>query len=257
MHNCAQVALKKDAGELSDVKREEWPERPLLALVLYVLGLLLMLAVAAIMLWPQLELLFFDRPLIVEERMPAGALRCPLAVTRHEDATLAVSFTNERDRDERFRARARISQLSARLVDDFDQWVELAPGQSTEVRWSLDPESAAFGRMILARVHVSRRGSIAPQQRACGMMLLALPLFTGTQYVLGMALGGLLLLAASAFLWAGGRTPAEMWQDVAIRRRALLAGTVAAAMVAGILYLWVAAAFLLLLAAILLISFAH
>lgn len=229
------------------------PMRRPLALLLYLLSLLIMLAVAAITLWPEIELMFFDRPLIVEERL--RTLHCPQAVTPDEEATLAVRFTNEGDRNERFRARARISYLSATLVDEFDQWVELAPGETTVVRWSLDPESAAFGRMILARVHVSRRGNIPPQQRGCGVMVLDLPLFTGTQYVLGMAASGILTLAASGFLWMAERRPSQLAQDGVTRRRALLAAAIAGAMFAGLADLWVFGGLLLLLSGLLVISF--
>lgn len=226
--------------------------RPL-ALILYLLSLLIMLAVAGITIWPEIEVLLFDRPLIVEERL--GTLRCPPAVTPDEDAAITATFTNDRDRNERFRAQARISYLSVVVIDEFDHWVELAPGETKVVRWSLDPESAAFGRMILARVHVSRRGNISPQQRGCGVMVLDLPHFTGTQYVLGMTVGGLLTLAASGFLSLAGRQPAQLWQEAVTRRRALLAATVAGAMFAGLFNLGVLGALLLLFSALLVLSF--
>lgn len=226
-----------------------------LALILYLLSLLSMLAVAGITIWPEIEVSLFDRPLVTEERL--GTLRCPPAVTPDEDAALTVTFTNDRDRNERFRAQARISYLSAALIDEFDHWVELAPGETKVVRWSLDPESAAFGRMILARVHVARRGNMPPQQRGCGVMVLDLPHFTGTQYVLGMAVGGLLTLAASSFLWLEGRQPARVWQEAAFRRRALLAAAVAGAMFAGLFNLWALGGLLLLFSVLLVVSFSQ
>lgn len=212
-----------------------------------------MLTVAGITIWPEIELLLFDRPLIVEERL--GTLRCPLAMTPDEDATVTATFTNDRDRDERFRAQARFSYISAALMDEFDQWVELAPGETEVVRWSLDPESAAFGRMILARVHVSRRGNTPPQQGGCGVMVLDLPHFSGAQYVFGLAVGGLLTLAASGLLWLDGRQPGLVWQEAASRRRALLAAVVAGAMFAGLFNFWLLGSLLLLLSMLLLISF--
>lgn len=227
--------------------------RRLLALILYLLSMLLMLAVAGITIWPELEVVFFDRPLIVEERF--GSLRCPPAVTRHEDGALTATFSNDLDRNVRFRAQARISYLSAQVFDELDQWVELAPGETNVVRWSLDPESATFGRVILARVHVSRRGGIPPQQRGCGVMVLDLPYFTGTQYVLGMVVGGLLVLAASGFLWSGGRHPAQLWQEATIGHRALLATTIAGAMFAGLFNLWALGGLLLLFSVLVVVRF--
>jgi hypothetical protein len=226
--------------------------RPL-ALILYLLSLMLMVAVAGITLWPEIELMFFDRPLIIEERF--GALRCPPAVTPDEDAAISATFTNDRDRQERFRARARISYLSPAVVDELDHWVELAPGETKVVRWSLEPEHAAFGRMILARVHVARRGVTPPQQRGCGVMVLNLPYFSGTQVVAGMLAGGLLSLAASAFVWLPGRQLAQLWQDKTAFRLALLAAAVAGAMFAGLFNLWVPGGLLLVFAALLVVTF--
>lgn len=226
-----------------------------LALILYLLSMLILLAVAGITIWPEMEVLFFDRPLIVEERLKT--LRCPPAVTPDEDAALTATFTNDRDLDERFRAQARLSYFSAEVFDEFNQWVELTPGETKVVRWSLDPESAAFGRMILARVHVSRRGNIPPQQRGCGVIVLDLPYFTGAQYVLGMAVIGLLALAGSGFLWLAGRQPAQVGQEATIQRRALLAVVVAGAMFAGLFNLWALGGLLLLFVVLLVVSFSE
>lgn len=86
-------------------------------------------------------------------------------------------------------------------------------------------------------------------------MVLDLPHFTGTQYVLGMTVGGLLTLAASGFLSLAGRQPAQLWQEAVTRRRALLAATVAGAMFAGLFNLGVLGALLLLFSALLVLSF--
>lgn len=226
--------------------------RPL-ALILYLLGLLMMLAVAAITIWPEIEVLLFDRPLVTEERL--GTLRCPPAVTSGEDAAIAATFTNNGDRNQTFRARARISYQSVVVMDEIDQRVQLAPGETEVVRWSLDPESAAWGRMILARVHVSRRGATPPQQQGCGVMVLNLPTFSGAQVVAAMVVAGFLALAASALLWLGGRRPAELMQDEATRRPALLATTVAGAMFAGLFNLAVLGGLLLIFSVLLVVSF--
>lgn len=214
-----------------------------------------MLVVATITIWPEIEVLLFDRPLILEERLTT--LRCPPAVTPDEDAVVSATFTNDRDRNERFRAQARVSYLSAAVIDEVNQWVELAPGETKVVRWSLDPESAAFGRMILVRVHVSRRANMPPQQQGCGVLVLDLPYFTGAQYVFAMAVAGLLALAASGYLWLAGGQPAQVAKEAATRRRALLAATVAGAMFAGLFNLWALGALLLIFSALLVVSFSE
>lgn len=228
--------------------------RPL-ALGLYVLGLLLMLTVAAITIWPEMEAAVFDRPLITEETL--RTLRCPPAVTPDENAALTATFTNEEDRAQTFRAQALLSYRSAAVIDEVNHWVELAPGETRVVRWPLEPESAAFGRMILASVHVSSRGSTPPQQRGCGVMVLNLPRFTGTQYVLGMVVGGLLTLAASRLLWSEERQPAQEKPETLTRRLTLLAAGVGGAMFAGLFNFWALGGLLLVLSALLVISFSQ
>lgn len=240
---------------MKNAKKENDRARRPLIVVLYVLGLLMMLVVAGLTIWPEIELVFFDRPLIIEEAFPA--LHCPPAVTRAEDGTIAATFTNDSDREQRFRAQARFSYLSPAVYDDFDQWVELAPGETETVRWALDTESAAFGRVILARVHVQRRGSISPQEAGCGMVVLDLPFFSGALYVYALVIGAFLSLAASAFLWLDGRPPAQAWRVPVFRRRVVLAVVVAGAMLAGLTKVWVLGGLLLLLSLLLLISFSE
>ncbi len=248
----------KQAQE-NEAKGIDAMRRPLLALALYVIGLLLMMVVAAITIWPEMEAAVFDRRLVREERL--DALRCPPAVTPSEDAALTATFTNEQERDLAFRAQALISYRSAVVMDEVNHWVELAPGETSVVRWPLEPESAAFGRIILASVHVSSRGSTPPQHRSCGVMVLQLPGLSGTQYVAGMAIGGLLALAASAFVWrderplARERTETAIRPETVARRLALLAAGVAGAMVAGLLNLWALGGLLLVLSAVLLVSY--
>jgi hypothetical protein len=237
------------------LKKKNGRMRRALALILYLLSLLLMLAVAGITIWPEIEVTLFDRPLVTEETL--RGLRCPPAVTSHENGAITATFTNEQDRDQRFKAQARISYRSALVIEEVDRWVELAPGASEVVRWSLDPENAAYGRMILARVHVSRRAGTPPEQRGCGVMVLNLPLFTGTQYVLGMAVGGFLALAVSGFVWLDGRRPAQGWRETGARRLALLAAVIAGAMLAGFVGLWVVGGLLLLFSVLLAVSFSQ
>lgn len=242
-------------GNLTGVNDAIANKRRSVVVALYLLGLLLMLAVTAITISPELEVLFFDEPLITEERL--GTLRCPPAVTPHEDGLITATFTNDQDEDVRFRVQARISHNSAVVYEEVERLVELAPGESQVVSWSLEPESAAFGRMILASVHVARRPGVPPQQRSCGVMVLNLPFFTGTQYVLGMVVGGLLALAASAYVWLDGRRLREGWRDMESRHLVLLAACIAAAMVAGLFNLWAAAGLLLLFSVLLVVSFSH
>ena len=86
-------------------------------------------------------------------------------------------------------------------------------------------------------------------------MVLDLPYFSGAQYVFGMAVAGLLTLAASGYLWLAGRQPAQVWKEAVARRRALLAAIVAGAMFAGLFNLWALGGILLLFSALLVVSF--
>jgi hypothetical protein len=195
---------------MTGVKKEIGQIRRVLMPALYLLGLVLMLAVAGITIAPEIEVMFFDRALVTEG--PLRTLRCPPAVTPHEEAVITATFTNNEEREMRFRAQARLSYYSAVVFEEVNHLVELAPGETKVVRWSLEPESAAFGRMLLASVHISRRPGAPPLHRSCGVMVLNLPFFTGTQYVVGMAVGGLLALAASGFVWLdGARWKAVGW----------------------------------------------
>lgn len=222
------------------------------SIILYVAGLLLVLAVAIIAIWPDLEASLFDRSLSSEETL--RSLHCPLAITRSEEAAITATFDNELEREIRLLVRTRISLGGVLRIREAEGVVELAPGEKEELRWPIEAGDAAFGRLILARVYVPRRGAGLPsRQAACGVLVLGIPLLTGTQFVVLLAAAGLASLGAGSYLWLRtGQGPVGR-RHTSGRIFGLLAILIVGAMIAGLLGSWMAGIFLLVLAVLMLV----
>lgn len=131
-------------------------------------------------------------------------LRCPLLMTATETATLSASFTNDSPRESLFLVRAHISSGFFTLMDEFDTMVSLSPGETRRLEWPVTVENAAYGCLVLARVHAFGGSSSAPYRNgSCGILVLGLPGSGGL--IVGLALAGsLLLMAGGLVLWVVG-----------------------------------------------------
>lgn len=223
-----------------------------LSIILYIVGVLLVLAIAIVAVWPDLEASRFERVSWPEETL--RTLHCPLVVTPGEEAAITATFENPLEGNIRFTVYARISSGGIVRIRETEDVVDLAPGESEEARWPVAAGDAAFGRMILARVYNSRGGTGLPSsQAACGVLVLGIPLLTGTQFVALLAIVGIVSLAAGIYLGLQTAQEPDARQPLGGRIFGLLAILVAAAMVAGLLGNWVAGGLLLVLVALVLV----
>lgn len=223
-----------------------------LSIILYLVGLLLVLAVAIIAIWPDLEASLFDRGLSSEETL--RTLNCPLVISPNEETAITATFHNRLERNIRFLVRARISLGGVLRIREAEGVVALAPGESEELRWPIEAGDAAFGRLILARVYVPRGGAELPsRQAACGVLVMGVPLLTGTQFVALLAIAGIVSLAAGIYLWLRTGQGSVGKKRTGGRTFGLLAFLIVGAMVAGLLGSWMAGGFLLVLSVLLLV----
>lgn len=174
--------------------------------LLFVVGLFLAMAVTFIVFWPDMEASLFDSSRQAEESL--RTLRCPLIVSSDETANIRVSFENPVDREVRFLLRTNIAQGGLTLMRREQGVVELAPNEERELTFEADPDDAAFGQLVLARVYAFRNPPLPSRTGSCGVLVLDLPSWlNGTRLIL-LALGSsFLLLAAGAGLWLRDALP--------------------------------------------------
>src|SRR5215510_4865384 len=81
-----------------------------------------------------------------------SGLACPILLTRKESGVIALNVSNPTDKPLHPSARTEIS--AAFEPEVFVESVELAPGASKRLEWSLKPENVVLGNFILANVQV-------------------------------------------------------------------------------------------------------
>jgi hypothetical protein len=223
----------------------------ILSVVLFSIGLLLGMALVSGTLWADFEAYFFDAPTLVDE--PLKTLHCPVMIAPEESGTVWATFPNPSDKTVPRRIRTHISQGFATLMREIETELELEPGETEKVEWTVTADDAAWGHFILVRVHVLRNVPLPSRSGACGILVLNVLGLTGRWLVILSFALSLLTMVIGIFLWARRWSPAEQLPDLT-RPMIGLAAIVLAALVTSYLGSWVAGGLLLALALIVTIS---
>lgn len=169
------------------------------------MGMVLALVLIGFALWPDFEAALFDTNNARGESL--NSLHCPLLITPSDAATIRLTLTNPLDKPVNFLVRANISEKFVSLIRQEQGEARLQPGERTEFTWPIEPQDAVYGRMILARVRVLRASTLPTRQKACGVLLLNVPIVTGNQIVGGLLAMTLLYLGGGGFLWVRHERP--------------------------------------------------
>lgn len=206
------------------------------AAILYFSGFLVVLSLAILGVWPDLEASLFDTSIVTEESL--DNLYCPIALAADEVGTIRVRFENPLDRPMQFLVRARISEGSITMMRQYSTIVEMDVGESQEVVWDVTPADAAFGSFVMARVHAFRSFPFPSRQRSCGIGVLPISGVRGSHVVVVATVVGLLLLGSGAALWTRRESPLEGRRQDLARAYAVLTALLVVAMAAGYLGWW-------------------
>jgi len=167
--------------------------------VAFVLGALLCIVVALLATWADLESAFygFDR----RGSTPIRNLHCPILMNRRETGVVSVKLSNTADHKLAPAVRAEFSSpLTA--ISTLDS-VELAPGESKTVSWTIGPENIDLNRFIFSNIYIYAFYPMPDQESSCGTFVVDLPipgsvlLWTLVLLGLGGMIGGLFMLNRS------------------------------------------------------------
>jgi hypothetical protein len=141
-------------------------------LIIYILGALLTLSVAVIATWSDLEAAFygFDR----RGSQPLQTLRCPVLLNSSETGVVSVKVSNTTDRKLSPAVRAEFSSPATPLASL--ESVELSPGESKTVAWTIGPENIDLKRFIFSSVYVYASYPLPDREATCGTFVLDLPI---------------------------------------------------------------------------------
>ena len=144
---------------------------PILGVLIYVLAVVTGLFLIGMSTWGDMEADSYGF-----QRRASSTLRglnCPILLTREEPGEISLRVANPTDKPLHPSIRTEISA-------DFDPQVlneslDLAPGESKRLEWSLQPENIVLGSFILAHVQVYATYPIPNREKTCGILIMDLP----------------------------------------------------------------------------------
>lgn len=208
----------------------------ILSVFIFATGVLLGLVFIGIAVWGGIEAYMFDASLRAEASLTS--LKCPVMITTAETGTVQASFNNPTERVIAPAVRAHISEGHVILMRQINTRVDLEPGESREITWTVEPEDAAFGRFILVRVHMFRLAPLPSRSGSCGIMVVDLPFLSGNQVVAFTLAASLTGMIVGGSLWVTGNRPLRRRTLHATKGMGFLAGSVLAGIIAGLQGWW-------------------
>jgi hypothetical protein len=151
---------------------------------------------------------------------------------------VSAAFKNTLDRPADLVIRTHISRGFVSLMDEVNRRLPLEPGQSARLEWAIHPDDAAFGRVVLVRVHVLPIAPYRYSQASCGVVVVNLPGLPGDAYY---AIGLFLSAACAAgglALWVTSHRPLEGRPLLVTKALIALLAIVALSVLFAVLKLW-------------------
>jgi hypothetical protein len=207
-----------------------------LSLLMFSFGVLIGMAVAGGIVWGDFEAFVFDPSIQAESSL---RLNCPVVITTDEVGKISATLKNTVDREKNFFVRAHISEGYVSLMRQIDQNIYIAPGETGKVEWEIFPEDAAFNRIILFRTYVFPSYPMPSQGSFCGVIVLNIPLLTGTQFFLLMLGLSLVCIIGGILVWKKINQPMNKVKRSLINAMYALVVIIYATILAGYMGLWI------------------
>jgi len=210
--------------------------RNALTITLFTFSALISFALLIISVWGDVEASMFDPSLKGEERLTS--LACPVLITPQDDGEFTAEFSNPLSKDIEPSLQVHISSGHITLMEEERIKVDLAPNETKKLAWSVNPENAAYDKMVLVNVYKFPFLSLPSQKASCGIFVMDIPVFTGKQ-VLFSGLGfGFLGMVLSIGLWQFNNRVMTKNQRELFRAMSILTGAIIIGIVFSLMGWW-------------------
>lgn len=137
----------------------------------YVVGVIIGLFLIFIAAWADMESAFYGFSRLADTGL--AGFNCPVMMNRDEAGTVSLTVSNPTDSLVRPSIKAEIS--TSFLIEESLDNIELAPGESKEMTWSVGPENIDLERFIFAKVLMYSAFPLPNREASCGIFILDLP----------------------------------------------------------------------------------
>jgi hypothetical protein len=160
---------------------------PLLGLLSYGIGVAVGLFLMLVAVWADMESGSYDFARLANAGL--GGLHCPVLMTPTETSTISLDVSNPTSNRISPAIRTQIS--TPLLPEEILENVQLTPGESKRLEWSVDAENIDMGYFIFAKVLLYSAYPLPSREATCGIFIIDLP---GTGQILMPVLMALSLL---------------------------------------------------------------
>lgn len=223
----------------------------ILGVIFYVIGIVIGLTLFGGSTWADFEASLFDSSMGADSIY--RSLKCPILIAQTETGTVTGTFKNPLDRPLVRYMRTHISEgyitLFREVINDFT----LEPGEQRQVEWQVSGDDAVFGSVALVRLHLNGRYPLPSATGSCGILVVSLFNFTGTQTLALMVGVSVLSTALGLGLWITANKPLKGHIRTLTSAMIALAVMIIAGVIISIIGMWEVGAILLVIVVLLII----
>lgn len=205
----------------------------------YMVGVIVGLYLIVIATWADMESAFYGFSRLADAGL--GGFSCPVLMTRDETSTISLKISNKTDNPISPAIKTEIS--TSHVPEEFLENIELAPGESKKLEWSVGPENMDLEYFIFAKVLMFSAHPLPNREATCGIFIIDLP---GSGKVILPILVALSLLGMGWGLYGMNKAGASNeWVEKHVRPMAFLAIIVILGLVVSFMGGWVPSVLLL------------
>ena len=213
----------------------------------YVVGVVLGLYLVVVSTWADFEAAFYGFSRLAEAGL--RGFSCPVLIARDEMSSISLRISNTTDSMISPVIKTEIS--TSLVVQEFQEGLELAPGESKKLTWAVGPENIDLGNFIFAKALVFSAYPLPNREATCGVYVINLP---GSGRVILSVLVVLSLLGMGWGLYGLNKTErSNAWLENHIRAMLFLTLVIVVGMVVSFWGGWVPSILLLAVSLLLII----
>lgn len=140
-------------------------------LLSFVIGMVVGMFLVFVATWADMESTLYGFP-----RLASAGLRglaCPVLMTRDDAATISLQLSNPTD--DRISPSVKTMISTALVPEEFNENLELAPGESKRLEWRVDSDNVDLDRFIFAKALMYSAYPLPSRETSCGIIILDLP----------------------------------------------------------------------------------
>jgi hypothetical protein len=165
--------------------------------LLFSVGILAGILLYTLITWACFESIFYGFTRLSTDRLET--LRCPLLMTTADASLVSADFANPTDKATQLLVRADISTPG--MARRQQEILALLPGETKQMEWPVDASNVDLGNFIFVKVYQYPSYISGTREATCGIFVLPLPAFSGSQVFGWILTFSLFSILAGLTLW--------------------------------------------------------